>query len=707
MIYLAADDGASLYDDAPETPAPLFAVRAFKTAIFGTPHPEAKEIQKAPRIKESPAAARIDTSTAEGSSEPVRDAANGKKPPLDARIDTAASPAKGILLTPGTAASRRKTVSFGFAHTRGDNQNSMSDGAKATKETQQIAPRKNSESTATDVQAPRQSTLTRTLIEMSKQQFKEHSPENEKPQLSQKTRATDVPDFLTDSVMAMSPETTMDLSQPRSRSGQHWKTEFDQYHKRSNREIRKIIRHGQNVKSYASKKDTEATVLCERLKRESARVASMEAKVSRLASELKDAQSNDADSQTHQTRLVGELAQQTALAIRYQQRADMYRSRLQRMGHVDAIEEDEDQDDIQNGASTDSIGHRASPPHIEAGTEESAMETLRNTAKAAEQQAARLENENLALKRSLARVKEEMMSYETRRQAREERLKKREAKLKAEKEDSEMRLARLTVEHENLLRTAGDLPVVDMAAEIQSIQEEAAIFGNFDLPQARDISNHPEIQKEIPPSQSASPQKRDASLSPRRRRLNNPTIDIWTLSSPREDQMNIEALKEPIELPPSSVKHDIHRTLKEIDHNLLPQHAPHPRSTNTLHNQKTHPVKDLQDDESFPAVLTPPQLAPTNNNIQSTQYENRRFTAPSPRPSMISIASSPAKLPLGQDRQAYSKLYMATTGRSASLMSRTSTFSRRTSALSAERAAAAKERLARRSADKRSKVAAR
>ena len=41
------DDGATFLDEGPETPAPLFAVRAFKTAIFGTPKAVQYKLRKA------------------------------------------------------------------------------------------------------------------------------------------------------------------------------------------------------------------------------------------------------------------------------------------------------------------------------------------------------------------------------------------------------------------------------------------------------------------------------------------------------------------------------------------------------------------------------------------------------------------------------------------------------------------------------------
>ena len=649
-----------------------------------------------------PLSKKIEESSIHKDHRPIDDIAAGGRPASSTKLDVPASPAKGILLTPGTAASRRKTVSFGsgLAQDRKDEEENLLE-AKTGKGTHVEAALRKDKTRIVHAGVPRQSTLTRTLIEMSKQQHKEQIPAGETFQQDKKHEATQVADFLTDSVMGMSSDTTVDLSQPRSKSGQHWKTEYDQYHKRSNREIRRIIRYGQNVKSYATKKDSEATILSEKLRKESIRVASMEAKVSRLAAELKNAQSHSSEGGTDQTKLVSELAQQTALAIRYQQKADAYKARLQKTGHVEAIDEDMPPQHVEDQASGDLHGKDSLSSNTEGMTVEFEIDHLRIAARAAEERAAKLEEENAALKRSMARVKEEMMSYETRRHAREERLKKREAKHKAARDECEKRFARLIIEHEELLRIAGNLPVIDMAAEIQSIHEEVQIPRGNEKSLPLNIDGHGDTQNENSKSTSWSPERRKGSLSPRKRRLAKPTVDVWTISSPHEDQDNVRSSKEPTALPPSSVKHDIHRTLKEIDQNLITKHHYFPSSKAPFHDKNIPSSKTSPNPEISPAAPTPPQ--PAYMDIQP-QYENRRFTAPSPRPSMISLASSPVRLQ--SEHLPYFKPSMATTGRSASLMSRTSTLSsRRSSALPAERAAAAKQRLARRSAEKRTKVA--
>lgn len=293
-----------------------------------------------------------------------------------------------------------------------------------------------------------------------------------------------------------------------------------------------------------------------------------------------------------------------------------------------------------------------------------------------------------------------MMSYESRRQAREERLKKREAKHKAAREECENQLAQLRSEHEELLRTSGGLPLVDMMAEIQSIQAEARLPGLHERQESPERQLIAEEGKENTQPPDENYQFSKPNVSPRRKRLQKPAVDIWTLSSPRDGVENPPPSKEPTELPPSSVKHDIQRTLKEIDQNLVPVQHLHTSLESIDYN-----TSKLQA-STAPQV---PSVAQSSMPSATRRMHNRKSTISSPRPSMISLASSPAKLLQPSQPSfgnGYPKPSVATVGRSASLMSRvgsrTSTMgSGRGSALPAERAAAAKARLAKRSVEKK------
>lgn len=649
-----AGEDTSHIDEPPETPAHLFAVRAFKSAIFGTPRPprgspchgqKGDEEEGKARGGDAPAA-----KVADGRTGWVEDGDNykdghGGGPAVNPRVAALASPAKGILLTPGTAATRRKNVSFrpiertGKDVVRGDGRESADAEAKAA-----AAPNGEKQDVPRGSK-PRHSTLTKTLIELSKQKSPEGNllnsttttdtnAKNLEPSTSINLRPPNPSEF--------NPDTTLDLDQPRSRSGLHWKTEYDRYHKRSNREMKRIIKYGQNVKSYAAKRDAEATNLSEKLRRGAARPAEMEMKVARLEGELRDARAHGPKGESAATR---HMETQTS-------------------------------------------------EHPSLHTE---LDNLRRTAKAAEDQNARLEKENTALKASLARVKEEMMSYETRRQAREERMKKREVKEKAAREECEMKLAKLTAEHEALVWASIAPPVVDMKTEIQSIQREAGVqdvHSNEGL-----LANEPKsvIQKEnVQPPQHRT-QLSKPRPSPRKMRQQKPTTDIWTLSSPSNLENERPKSKEPSELAPSSVKRDVQRTLKEINQNLIPTQQSEANQSAKPNSSKPQ----FSRDHHGPTEQQPPSPNPrTHDPIAQTtsSYPTRTDQAP-----------SPAKLPPPSTKPSHqppTKAPPAITARSASLVSRPDASSRtstmcsvgtsRLSTLPAERVSAAKERLARR-----------
>ncbi|KAK0512745.1 hypothetical protein JMJ35_004762 [Cladonia borealis] len=111
----AQDEGVSYAGEPPETPAPLFVVRAFKTAIFGTPHPVQREAKQAGKASEEDKAgtqrAASEKPQDRESIERDTDTGNETERAASIRLDTLASPAKGILMTPGTTTTRRKTVS--------------------------------------------------------------------------------------------------------------------------------------------------------------------------------------------------------------------------------------------------------------------------------------------------------------------------------------------------------------------------------------------------------------------------------------------------------------------------------------------------------------------------------------------------------------------------------------------------------------------
>lgn len=695
----------SYIEEAPETPAPLFAVRALKTAIFGTPHPDQIDVSHHTQPAEQKRGFPTTQPPEKVEGSHVHHAENGyfDEPVVIPKVDPLASPTKGILLTPGTGATRRKTVSFGTLIADAQKKEEQVPSMEADRDSALNSRRIPESPEASSRIQPRHSSLTKTLIELSKQKSNDQAimitsseEGSTKGSASRIGTQAENADQIADN--------TVDLSQPCSRSGQHWKTEYEQYHKRSNREMKKIIMYGQNVKSYAVKKDTEATGLSEKLKKELAKVAAMEKKVSKLAAQLNNAHAQGPVGESEQTRLVSELAQQTALAIRYKQKADHYRRAMQKENRDEGPDGERDDNQVM-GEAKEYLPREENSPEFVArsaakNTLQAQLESLRMSARKAEDQAAKLEAENGALKRSLARVKEEMMSYESRRQAREERFTRREAKCKADQKACEAQLANLIADHRNLLLASSQPSTAEASAHPQPTacyNDPRGLAGNPKSSEGA-LANRTKTNYEpLGQNRVSKPH-----VSPRKSRLQKSVVDIWTLSSPRDVVDSVSPSKEPTELPPSSVRHDIQRTLKEIDQNLIPEQ--HSATESTPKPYLSHPNQTHK-----PRSQTKPQPQQSRMPSRVERTHNHRPAISWPRPAMIDLTSSPAKL---EPSEAIAKpivkqsIATATLGRSSSLASRvgsrtTTMTSARGSALPAEREAAAKARLAARSAEKR------
>ena len=688
----------SYVGDPPETPAPLFVVRAFKTAIFGTPHPVQREAKHAGKASEKGKAGtqRLVQEKLADEESIERDAGVEVERAASIKFDNLASPAKGILLTPGTTATRRKTVSF--LHLGDSDEGRVKENIFEDVEFNMdplLTPSKKAPE-AQSKDEPRHSKLTKTLLELSNQKSKTKDATGGVDIKSPEQGALVSTAIQTESD-GSAVEVTIDLSKPRSRSGQHWKTEYEQYQRRSNREMKEIIKYGQTVRSYAAKKDAEATSLSEKLKKELAKVARMESRVSKLAARLNAAEGQGPEGEDEQARLVTELAHQTTLAIRYKQKVDLYKAAISEQNADETTYGDQDEfKAVAKGGPREKrlLSQPDANEDLAIISElQAQLEDLHRVSQAAEERSRRLEAENRELKRSLARVKQEMMSYETRRQAGEERLKRSEAKHRAARKECEENLAQLTAEHQELLRTTNRRPPAHETSRTYAAQLDGITSKS---PYSRRMLK--EGISENAPSAGTDFKTSKLSSSPRKSRSQKPAVDIWTSTSPPETSGDRTPAQEQTHLPPSSVRYDIARTLKEIDQNLLPEKEKEAKETpnsTPIHHSKTHqnpkpkpPSQDLNSRSISP-------LLPSNNNKNLTTIES----------STLNLASSPAKLQATD--LSYSK---PTVGRSASLLFT----SRRTgtmgsgrgsgSALSAERAAAAKARLAKRSAEKRRRV---
>lgn len=650
--YLNLDGSPSNIDEGPETPAPIFAVRAFKSALFGTPRIDqdalatpastpadhrpgkkdrAGRITKAPKLKQTI------------QEEPVT------KP----RTVSLMSPGKGILLTPGTGAARRKNVSFGglaFNEKAGNEESYQADPMSLP----------DVDSPSTIEAGPRrpQTNLTKALYRARIGTKKEDNAGPKEPdgkaasvksEVETKAEGEDKED-----VVAGSADITVDLNHPFSRSGQHWKAEYERYFKNSDREMKKIIKYGQSVKSFAAKKDSEASYLGEKLDQELSKVAEMEAKVSALAAQLATARvqgSEDSD----QGKLVEELSKQTALAVRYQQKADKYRAALLKTNPV--IFEAVDGVEPATLISSQNI----LLPEVSGPTEEilfhAELEKYRDVAKRAEEKASRLETENSMLTKALSKARTEAKSYEASRLAMEESFKKKEIGFTAAKEDYEAQIKKIMAEHEKALRKFHQ----------QKYSKDEAISLTTEILKGENVVAKALANGALYPKTAIEIETPQSSKSPYRSRTQQSHVDIWSLGGHGDRLQDSPSRRKPaVTQMFDSTGVDL-SVLKEIDRNVIPDLEPqNPAglSSHTTISDADIAKKQLKSDPPPEESFTPDspfneldsQKAPlfiapqVYKSSTSRRMRDRRSTVASPRPSMVNFSTSPRKMAPTQSR---------------------------------------------------------
>ncbi|ELR02183.1 hypothetical protein VC83_07816 [Pseudogymnoascus destructans] len=380
--------------EPPETPAPVFAARAFKSALFGTPAPPGDDTHF----------------------EQIAKSTNMPAPKQNTSIS---SPSKGILMTPGTARSR-KSVSFGATvKDKEAKPNSTSDipdecpgkfsrhfvnGAAVeqdgrslrrtalTKTLENVRDTKRrrmeeSKTRTSDPDAPQSLLELDIKTGLTAPQIMESSLRNEDPQCRLYSR--DMDDFDGD--------VTIDLNEPHSQSGRYWKSEYEKYNEDAKAQMTKLVKYKQMAKSYAKKKDEEAIDLGSKLKEAQKRALQMEDRIAELVAQIAEGYLNgiDDDSPT----MMKNLARQTALAVQYRSQVDEFRDVLR------------DRDQQQEGGN----GEIKKP----ASDLKSEVQRLRLDLSTSQREASKLRDENTKLSRDLEKANEKLNQSEKRREASE------------------------------------------------------------------------------------------------------------------------------------------------------------------------------------------------------------------------------------------------------------------------------------------------
>ena len=437
--------------EPPETPAPVFAVRAFKTAIFGTPRPtedDEPEKTRGPRVEEArDKKARVHSKS---------DRTQSSRRVVTTRLNPLPSPTKGILLTPGTPAQRRKTVSFGGAvvDDKGPKtSNASHSGLPGDFPGKYPSPWIPEASTQG---SQRQTALTRSFCivrdeKVTTQEEGQGATAAEGAPRQEIGQRLDV--NLRHGIELerdQDPDITLDVSEPRSQSGQHWKREYEHYERKTRHEMKKLVKYRRMAKSYAMKKDAEATELGEKLRHERAKVAQMEDEVSRLAAQMVSGPGSPEQAQAMKA-----LSKQTALALEYKRKVDRFEAALGQHARHCPCNDDQGTEPAQSSISgkdlpATGVDRKLAREQLKEMVDlRTDMAVLRKTVSDAERKAATLDEENATLRENLAKLKEEMGQSETRRTIKEKLQNQKAEKLETEKKELKERLDRYEEENGN------------------------------------------------------------------------------------------------------------------------------------------------------------------------------------------------------------------------------------------------------------------
>ncbi|KAI1138900.1 spindle pole body formation-associated protein-domain-containing protein [Hypoxylon sp. FL0543] len=275
-----ADEDTTQFE-APDTPAPIFAARAFKNAIFGARN-----------------ASEATQTTAQKHAQPSKKKA-ASTIPNDMSSPSKQSPSKqptSILLTPGTGTTRRKRVSFNHDVKAGSGVDS---------------------SPLASARQRKRTNLQRALensLSVKSRKDAEKAEVKGPPRAADDESEGEWEDDICNQDAAQ--DMTVDLNEPQSDSGKYWKAEFNRYRSEAMADIETMVRYKALAKSYAKKKDAEALELAEKLKEEQLKVAKLEEKINSMNARNTGKRRRGSDVEDRDT-LLKDLEKQTSLVAHY------------------------------------------------------------------------------------------------------------------------------------------------------------------------------------------------------------------------------------------------------------------------------------------------------------------------------------------------------------------------------------------------------
>ena len=653
------------------TPGPVFAYRAFRNAFLGTPAAEKQTDDDEPKVAAQPLNPRRSRP-----SEKATDKNNEEKklsfdepqqllPKPQQSSQAMGSPTKSILLTPGTAVARRKTVSFGEGVIDNERKKSNQPSPKKSAPVGTISQQWNA--ALAETTRRNRSKFTQSLLDARENKSNEENDlfdivktKTNSTSAKEAPRQTSAPEPLkkptentfddNEIEIYEDADVTTNLEEPRSQSGIYWKSEYESYRAKTNQEIKKLIQYRAVAKSFARKKEMEAVRLTEQLKRQEDKVAEMERHVSKLAAGMAGSQDSNKEE------MLKELSKQTALVLQYKQKSDSLRKTLEQHGVFEdgAKSNENDTSGIEQKLRETEAALQKANSLLKAAEQGTKDKELHELVAASEAKAKELERENISLKRNLARTKEEMSKYEDRRKAKEARLKQREQKLETRISEYSARLKETTKRHresEDELRNTFATEKKQMQETIASLKQKLQAAGR--------VSNE-NLRRE--PSKRSTGTRNSQELDAveddvKQSHAKNPRASHHRQHSLLDDEVYHSNPEADVPLPSrikqkhtaSNTKHGSDIDFDQ-DEPLITFDDPTPRKPRSriLRRQQLHQRQQANGDDDLIPPSSPPlpemessiEIGPT---IPKHLTREEPAVAPSPRPSMVYMSLSPRK----------------------------------------------------------------
>ena len=271
------DPDTTGYIEEPQTPAPVFAVRAFKHLVYGTP---GTEKPKAPRRHSNTENGRNNQATRPRMTRPRRtnDAATLGCLVVVVASEPTHSPTMGFLLSPGSAGGKRKTVTFPDNVIDNEEKRPTKTGLPEDCPGKFPSPWAKSATGAEHTEDSTKRSGGRSKLTEALEQARDENTSKRRVRLGKSDKPEDDLDG------------TADLAEPVSNSGKYWKREYDIYRERTTAEVKKLVAKQKLAKNYARDKDDECLELTDELKQERKKVDRLQRRTEDLEAQLKDFQ---------------------------------------------------------------------------------------------------------------------------------------------------------------------------------------------------------------------------------------------------------------------------------------------------------------------------------------------------------------------------------------------------------------------------------